>query len=54
VVPALAIGFCAYLLYSLGWTTLMITAAILVTAALLYLVRFGSLRRRAELLARRP
>jgi hypothetical protein len=54
VVPALGIGFRAYHLYSLEWATLMITAAILAAAAVLYLVRFGSLRGRAELLARRP
>jgi basic amino acid/polyamine antiporter, APA family len=54
VVPVLGIGFCAYLLYSLGWATLAITATILATAAVLYLVRFGSPRRRAEVLARRP
>ncbi len=54
VVPVLGIGFCAYLLYSLGWTTLTITATILATAAVLYVVRFGSPRRRSELLAGRP
>ena len=54
VVPVLGIGFCAYLLYSLGWTTLLITGVILATAAVLYVVRFGSPRRRSELLARRP
>jgi APA family basic amino acid/polyamine antiporter len=42
VVPVLGIGFCAYLLYSLGWMTLGITAAILAAAALIYLVRFRS------------
>ena len=54
VVPVLGIGFCAYLLYSLGWTTLMITGVILAIAAGLYVVRFGSPRRRSELLTRRP
>jgi APA family basic amino acid/polyamine antiporter len=42
VVPVLGIGFCAYLLYSLGRTTLLITGVILATAAVLYVVRFGS------------
>jgi APA family basic amino acid/polyamine antiporter len=54
VVPVLGIGFCAYLLYSLGLTTIIITAAILATAAVLYLVRFGSARRRSQSLVRRP
>jgi len=42
VVPVLGLGFCAYLLYSLGWTTLLITAAILVACLAGYALRFRS------------
>jgi len=47
VVPVLGIAFCGYLLYSLGWQTLGITAAIVALAALAYLLRFRTEQARA-------
>ena len=41
IVPVLGIGFCAYLLYSLGWQTLVITVGIVGVVVVAYLVRFG-------------
>jgi APA family basic amino acid/polyamine antiporter len=51
LVPVAGIAFCAYLLYSLGWTTLLITAGILTVCALFYVGRFSSADRRARTLA---